>query len=175
MDALHRPGNRPWEDHLAFSKFALAGGEPLWSRPWHGYFGWAQVANPPCHCTAFRIHQVLDAKGYLYAAGKYSVRVIGCETRKLVGEFGSYGNMDCQGKASQFPDPELPFGTIAGVSVWRDRLFAVDVLTGGSSSAASCTETGHSAEPSSGQRERSPGNPADGSGFHPSCPAKEDP
>jgi hypothetical protein len=126
--ALHRPANRPWEDCLALSKFASSGGEPLWSRPWDGYFGWAQVANPPCHCTAFRLHQVLDGKGYLYAAGKYSVQVIDCQTGKLVGEFGSYGNLDCRGTGSKFPHPELPFGTIAALSVWRDRLFVVDVL-----------------------------------------------
>jgi len=125
---IHRPLNRPWEDYLALSKFPSSGGEPLWSRRWDGYFGWAQVANPPCHCTAFRFHQALDGKGYVYAAGKYSVQVIDCATGKLVGEFGSYGNMDCQGKGSKFPHPELPFGTIAALSVWRDRLFAVDVL-----------------------------------------------
>jgi len=126
--AVHRPADRPWEDYLALSKFPPSGGEPLWSRPWDGYFGWAQVANPPCHCTAFRLHETLDGKGYLYAAGKYSVQVIACETGKLVGEFGSYGNMDCQGKGSKFPHPELPFGTISALSVWKDRLFAVDVV-----------------------------------------------
>jgi hypothetical protein len=126
--ALHRPANRPWEDYLALSKFPPAGGEPLWSRRWDGYFGWAQVANPPCHCTAFRLHQALDGKGYLYAVGKYSVQVIDCQTGRLVGEFGSYGNLDCQGPGSRFPHPELPFGTIAALSVWQDRLFVVDVL-----------------------------------------------
>jgi hypothetical protein len=126
--ALHRPAHRPWEDYLALSKFPQSGGDPLWSRLWDGYFGWAQVANPPCHCTAFRLHQTLDRKGYLYAAGKYSVQVIDCRTGKLVGEFGSYGNMDCRGKGSKFSHPELPFGTIAALSVWQDRLFAVDVL-----------------------------------------------
>jgi len=126
--ALHRPANRPWEDYLALSKFAPSGGEPLWSLPWDGYFGWAQVANPPCHCTAFRLHQALDEKGYFYVAGKFSVRVVSCETGKVVGEFGSYGNMDCQGPGSEFPHPELPFGTISALSVWKDRLFVVDVL-----------------------------------------------
>ena len=113
---------------MALSKFAPSGGEPLWSLPWDGYFGFAQVANPPCHCTAFRLHQALDENGYLYAAGKFSVRVVSCETGKLVGEFGSYGNMDCQGAGSKFPHPELPFGTISALSVWKDRLFVVDVL-----------------------------------------------
>jgi len=125
---VHRPANRPWEDYLALSKFPPSGGEPLWSRIWDGYFGWAQVANPPCHCTAFRLHQALDGKGYLYAAGKYSVQVIACATGQLVGQFGSYGNMDCQGRGSKFPHPELPFGTISALSVWKDRLFAVDVV-----------------------------------------------
>lgn len=125
---LHRPVTRPWEDYLALEKFPAAGGEPLWSRPWHSYYGWAQVANPPCHCTAFRLHQVLDGRGYLYAAGKFSVQVIDTETGALAGEFGSYGNWDCQGKGSTFPHPELPFGTIAALSVWQDRLFAVDVV-----------------------------------------------
>lgn len=48
--------------------------------------------------------------------------------RKLVGVFGSYGNLDCPGQGSKFPHPELPFGTISALSVWQDRLFAVDVL-----------------------------------------------
>ncbi len=84
--------------------------------------------SPPCHCVAPRYHQTLDEKGYLYAAGKYSVQVIDCKTGQLVGEFGSYGNMDCQGKGSKYPHPELPFGAISALSVWKDRLFAVDVL-----------------------------------------------
>ena len=61
-------------------------------------------------------------------AAKYSVQVIDCQTGKSVGEFGSYGNMGCQGKGSKFPHPELPFGTISALSVWQDRLFVADVL-----------------------------------------------
>ncbi len=125
---LHRPAERPWEDYLALSKFPPSGGEPLWSRRWDGYIGQAEVIFAPCHCITSRQHQTLDGKGYLYAAGKYSVQVIDCETGKLVGEFGSYGNMDCQGRGSKFPHPELPFGTISALSVWKDRLFVVDVL-----------------------------------------------
>jgi hypothetical protein len=125
---LHRPAERPWEDYLALAKFSPSGGEPLWSRRWDSYYGFAQVSNPPCHCTGFRLHQSLDEKGYLYAAGKYSVQVIDGATGKPVGEFGSYGNLDCRGKGSQFPHPELPFGTIAALSVWQDRLFVVDVV-----------------------------------------------
>jgi len=125
---LYRPVERPWEDYLVLSKFPPSGGEPLWSRRWEGHIRWAQLANPPCHCNTWRHHQTLDEKGYLYAAGKHSVQVIDCATGKLVGEFGSYGNMDCQGKGSKFPHPELPFGAISALSVWKDRLFAVDVL-----------------------------------------------
>jgi len=126
--ALHRPVERPWADYLALSKFASSGGRPLWTRRWDGNPGVAQLSNPPCHCTTTRFHQTLDGKGYLYAAGKYSVQVIRCETGELVGEFGSYGNMDCRGKGSRFPHPELPFGTISSLSVWKDRLFVVDEL-----------------------------------------------
>lgn len=126
--ALYRPAERPWDDYLAMSKFSPSGGEPLWSRRWDGVQGWAQVPNPPCHCTTSRHHQTLDGNGYLYAAGKHSVQVIDCETGKLVGEFGSYGNMDCQGAGSKFPHPELPFGSISALSVWKDRLFVVDEL-----------------------------------------------
>ncbi len=125
---VYRPTNRPWEDYLALSKFSPSGGEPLWSRRCEGCLGWAQLANPPCHCTTSRHHQTLDGNGYLYAAGKYSVQVIDCQTGKLVGQFGSYGNMDCQGKGSRFPHPELPFGAISALSVWKDRLFVVDEL-----------------------------------------------
>ena len=125
---IYRPTERPWDDYLALSKFSPSGGEPRWSRRWEGCVSWAQVPNPPCHCTTLRQHQTLDGRGYLYAAGKHSVQVIHCETGKLVGEFGSYGNMDCQGKGSRYPHPELPFGTISALSVWRDRLFVVDGL-----------------------------------------------
>jgi hypothetical protein len=125
---LHRPADRPWPNYLALSKFPASGGEPLWSRPWEGYIGQAEVIFAPCHCITSRQHQTLDGKGYLYAAGKYSVQVIDCETGKLVGQFGSYGNMDCKGKGSAYPHPELPFGTISALSVWKDRLFVVDVL-----------------------------------------------
>ena len=125
---MHRPAKRPWEKYLALSKFSPSGGEPLWTRPWEGYIGQAEVLFAPCHCITSKQHQTLDGKGYLYAATRYSVQVICCETGKLVGEFGSYGNMDCQGKGSKFPHPELPFGTISALSVWKDRLFVVDVL-----------------------------------------------
>jgi sugar lactone lactonase YvrE len=126
--ALHRPAERPWDNYLALSKFPPTGGEPLWSRPWDGYIGQAQVIFAPCHCITSRQHQTLDGKGYLYAAGKHSVQVIDCATGQLIGEFGSYGNMDCQSKGSRFPHPELPFGIISALSVWKDRLFVVDVL-----------------------------------------------
>ncbi len=126
--ALHRPTQRPWEEYLALSRFAPSGGEPLWTRRWDGYIGQAEVIFAPCHCITSRQHQTLDGKGYLYAAGKFSVQVIDCETGKLVGEFGSYGNIDCRGKGSKFPHPELPFGTISALGVWKDRLFVVDVL-----------------------------------------------
>ena len=125
---VHRPADRPWDEYLALSKFPPTGGEPLWSRRWEGYLGVSGVISPPCHCVAPRHHQTLDEKGYLYAAGKYSVQVIDCATGKLVGQFGSYGNMDCQGPRSKHPHPELPFGAISALSVWKDRLFAVDVL-----------------------------------------------
>lgn len=125
---VYRPERRPWEDYLELAKFSPAGGDPLWTRRWDGYFGFAQVSNPPCHCTAFRFHQSLDDKGFLYTAGKYSIQVIDRSSGELVGEFGSYGNLDCQGKGSAIPHPELPFGCIAALSVWQDRLFAVDVV-----------------------------------------------
>lgn len=125
---LHQPAERPWNKFLALSKFAPSGGQPIWSRRWDGYIGQAQVGFSPCHCITSRQHQTLDGKGYLYAAGKYSVQVIDCKTGKLVGEFGSYGNMDCRGKGSAFPHPELPFGTISALAVCKDRLFVVDVL-----------------------------------------------
>ena len=126
--ALHRPAKRPWESYLALSRFSPSGGEPLWTRPWKGYIGQAEAFFAPCHCITSRQHQTLDGRGYLYAAGKYSVQVINCETGELVGEFGSYGNMDCRGKGSKSPHPELPFGTISALSVWKDQLFVVDVL-----------------------------------------------
>ena len=71
---------------------------------------------------------LMPCVGYLYAATRYSVQVVDCATGKLVGEFGSYGNMDCQGKDSTFPHPELPFGAVSALSVWKDRLFVVDEL-----------------------------------------------
>jgi hypothetical protein len=125
---FHRPADRPWDVYLALSKFAASGGGPLWSRRWDGYLGQAQVAFAPCHCITSRQHQTLDGKGYLYAAGKHSIQVIDCATGKLVGEFGSYGNMDCRGKGSNAPHPELPLGLVSALSVWQDRLFAVDML-----------------------------------------------
>ena len=32
------------------------------------------------------------------------------------------------GKGSAYPHPELPFGTIATLAVWKDRLFVVDAM-----------------------------------------------
>jgi NHL repeat-containing protein len=125
---MHRPTKRPWDKYLALSKYAPSGGEPLWTRPWEGYLGQPGVLFAPCHCITSKQHQTLDGKGYLYAATRYSVQVISCQTGKVVGEFGSYGNMDCQGPRSKNPHPELPFGTISALSVWKDRLFVVDVL-----------------------------------------------
>ncbi len=84
--------------------------------------------NPHCICSTHRINQALDDKGYIYMATKYSVQVIDAETGKLVGEFGSYGNADCKGKGSKYPHPELPFGNISSLAVWKDKLFVMDVL-----------------------------------------------
>ncbi len=114
---------------FAVSKFAPTGGEPLWSQPWDGNHGMGFIPpNPHCICSTHRINQALDDKGYIYMAGKHSVQVIDTETGKLVGEFGSYGNMDCKGKGSKYPHPELPFGNISSLAVWKDKLFVMDVL-----------------------------------------------
>jgi hypothetical protein len=117
---------------LYLSKYSPSGGEPVWSRRWEGIIGrgagrvgWLQTT---CVCMNPRLHQALDGKGYLFVANKFSVQVIDCKTGRLVGEFGSYGNMDCLGKGSAFPHPELPFGTIATLAVWKDRLFVVDAM-----------------------------------------------
>jgi hypothetical protein len=117
---------------LYLSKYRPSGGKPIWSRPWEGILGcgagrvaWMQTT---CVCLTPRLHQALDGKGYLFVANKFSVQVLDCETGRLVGEFGSYGNMDCLGKGSAHPHPELPFGTIAALAVWKDRLFVVDAL-----------------------------------------------
>ena len=56
------------------------------------------------------------------------MQIIDCDTGQLVGEFGSYGNMDCLGKGSACPHPEFPFGTIATLAVWKDWLFVVDAM-----------------------------------------------
>ncbi|MBL7037466.1 MAG: hypothetical protein ISR77_02500 [Pirellulaceae bacterium] len=117
---------------LYLSKYRPSGGEPIWSRRWEGILGCGagRVAWMQTHCVCLtpRLHQALDGKGYLYVANKFSVQVIDCETGRLAGEFGSYGNMDCLGKGSAHPHPELPFGTIATLAVWKDWLFVVDAM-----------------------------------------------
>jgi len=114
---------------FALSKFAPTGGKPLWSRPWDGNPGMGFLpVNPHCICSTHRINQALDDKGYMFMATKYSVQIIDTETGKLVGEFGSYGNMDCKGKGTKYPHPELPFGSISSLAVWKDKLFVMDVL-----------------------------------------------
>jgi len=114
---------------FALSKFAPTGGELLWSRPWDGDHGMGFIPpNPHCICSTHRVNQALDDKGYIYMATKHSVQVIDTETGNLVGEFGSYGNADCKGKGSKYPHPELPFGSISSLAVWKDKLFVVDVL-----------------------------------------------
>jgi len=113
----------------AVSKFAPTGGEPIWSQPWDGNHGMGFIPpNPHCICSTHRVNQALDDKGYIYMATKYSVQVIDTETGKVVGEFGSYGNADCKGKGSKYPHPELPFGSISSLAVWKDKLFVMDVL-----------------------------------------------
>ena len=41
---------------------------------------------------------------------------------------GCIGNADCKGKGSKYPHPELPFGSISSLAVWKDKLFVMDVL-----------------------------------------------
>jgi len=114
---------------FVLSKFAPTGGEPIWSRPWSGNQGMGFIPpNPHCICSTHRINQALDEKGYIYVANKFSVQVVDTETGKLVGEFGTYGNTDCKGKDSAYPNPELPFGAISSLAVWKDKLFVLDVI-----------------------------------------------
>jgi len=117
---------------LYLSKFPPAGGEPIWSRRWEGILGcgagrvqWMQTT---CVCLTPRLHQALDGKGYLFVAKPFSVQVLDCKNGRVVGEFGSYGNLDCLGKGSACPHPELPFGTVAALAVWKGRLFVVDAM-----------------------------------------------
>jgi len=118
--------------YLYLSKFRPSGGEPIWSRRWDGIVGhgagrvgWMRTT---CVCLNPRVHQALDGKGYLYVANKFRVQVIDCDNGRLVGEFGSYGNMDCTGKGSAYPRPQLPFGTISALAVWKNWLFVVDAM-----------------------------------------------
>lgn len=120
----------PRELHLC--KFPSTGGRPVWSRRWNGVLGcgagrigWMQTM---CVCLTPRLHQALDGKGYLFVANRFSVQVIDCATGRLAGEFGSYGNMDCRGPGSAYPHPELPFGLVATLAVWNDKLFVVDAI-----------------------------------------------
>ncbi len=113
---------------LEVSKYSPGGGQPIWSMPWTGITGRDQVLVAGCGCLRPRLHQALDGKGYLYAAGWNSIRVIDTRTGKVVGEFGSYGNVDCRGKGSASPHPELPFGTISALAVHKDRIYVVDQL-----------------------------------------------
>ena len=114
---------------FVLSKFAPTGGEPIWSHPWDGNQGMGFLPpNPHCICSTHRINQALDGKGYIYVANKFSVQVVDTETGKLVGEFGTYGNTDCKGKDSAYPNPELPFGAISSLAVWKDKLFVLDVV-----------------------------------------------
>ena len=114
---------------FALSKFAPTGGEPIWSQPWDGNSGVGMVPpNPHCICSTHRVNQALDDKGYIYMATKHSIQVVDTKTGKVVGEFGTYGNVDCKGKDSAYPNPELPFGTISSLAVWKDKLFVLDVL-----------------------------------------------
>lgn len=114
---------------FALSKYAPTGGDPLWSQPWDGDHGMGFIPpNPHCICSTHRVNQALDDKGYIYMATKHSVQVVDTKTGKLVGEFGTYGNADCKGKASDYPHPELPLGSISSLAVWKDKLFIMDVL-----------------------------------------------
>jgi len=113
---------------FALSKFSPAG-EEIWSQPWDGDHGMGFIPpNPHCICSTHRVNQALDDKGYMYIAAKHSIQVVDTKTGKLVGEFGSYGNADCKGKGSKYPHPELPFGIISSLAVWKDKLFVMDVL-----------------------------------------------
>lgn len=146
MYIVHIPANgRPFEERVdranakapkrfpmrsfALSKFAPGGGEPLWSQPWDGDHGMGFIPpNPHCICSTHRVNQALDDKGYIYIATKHSVQIVDTATGELVGDFGSYGNADCKGKGSAYPHPELPFGSISALAVWKDKLFVMDVL-----------------------------------------------
>jgi hypothetical protein len=114
---------------FALTKFSPTG-EEIWSQPlgrrsWNG-FSSRRIRH--CICSTHRVNQALDDKGYIYMATKHSVQVVDTETGDLVGEFGSYGNADCRGKGSAYPHPELPFGSISSLAVWKDKLFVMDVL-----------------------------------------------
>ena len=129
---LHRPAERPWDFYLAISKFPARGGEAIWSRRWDGYIGQSQVIFAPCHCILSRQHQTLDGKGYLFAAGLHSVQIIDTTTGRLVGEFGSYGNFDCQGPGSAVPASRtsvrdhLGPGGLEGSTLYRRRAESAD-------------------------------------------------
>jgi hypothetical protein len=113
---------------FAMTKFSPTG-EEIWSQPWDGDHGMGFIPpNPHCICSTHRVNQALDGKGYIYMATKYSVQAIDTRTGKVVGEFGTYGNADCKGKGSKYPRPELPFGSISSLAVWKDKLFVMDVL-----------------------------------------------
>lgn len=101
-----------------------AEGGPLWKV---GGVAWRGGASSPhCVCAHTFFHSA-DDHGRMYVPdnGNYCVRVIDTAGNVLA-RIGNYGNMDCRGPASAYPQPPIAFYVPGGTVVVGDLLYVVD-------------------------------------------------
>jgi hypothetical protein len=106
-------------------KFAPTGGKvgtegELWKRP-----GVSPV--PPAHCGCLSGQMDLDEMGNVFVTAMrgFYIQVLDANGN-IVTRIGNYGNQDCVGPDSSFPDPPIAVFVIRGVAVSGDKLFISD-------------------------------------------------
>jgi hypothetical protein len=69
----------------------------------------------------------IDGSDRIFAAdtGRYHVKVLDTAGNLIV-RVGGWGNADCRGPGSKFPEPAIAFGWLFGLDACDDYLYASD-------------------------------------------------
>lgn len=92
---------------------------------------WAHRGASPvmsqCRCPVVTNCVAVDEADRIFATDyqRYHVKVLDT-AGNLIARIGSWGNAECRGPSSRYPEPEIAFSWLHSIDATRDRLYAND-------------------------------------------------
>jgi hypothetical protein len=108
-------------------KFPPAGGTRCSNAELWAHRGVSTVNAGQCRCTITTNILSIDSSDRIFAAdtGRYHVKALDT-AGNLIARVGGWGNADCRGPGSKYPDPAIAFGWLFSIDACGDSLYASD-------------------------------------------------